>query len=137
MACHRREAPGIASGVRNRVWRLRPHGEFERVRRTGRSWSHQLLVVIALPRDASPGDRPRVAVAVGKRLGNAVIRNRIKRRMRKAVQQAYPYLPANIDLIVMARAPIIGASVVHITEALIEVLQRAHSWTGPSTGQDE
>lgn len=115
-----------------RVWRLRPHGEFERVRQTGRSWPHRLLVLIVQPRPtappASPLDPPRVAVVAGKRLGGAVVRNQIKRRLRAAVQQVYEHIPNGIDLIVMARAPILETEFDRIVTALTEVLHLAGLW---------
>ena len=113
---------------RVRVWRLRPGGEFERVRQTGRSWPHRLLIVIVQPRADEPSARSRVAVTAGKRLGNAVVRNRIKRRLREAIRLVYPQLASGYDVIVIARAPIIGAEVVQITTALSEVLKRARIW---------
>ena len=123
-----------ARGARDKVWRLRPKGEFEQVRQNGRSWSHPVLVIIAQARTATSIDRPRVATTAGKRLGSAVVRNRLRRKMREAVRRVYPYLPAQIDLIVMARAPMIDADVPGITAALSEVLHRAHLWQAPSPG---
>lgn len=110
------------------MWRLRPGGEFERVRQTGRSWPHRLLIVIVQPRADEPSAQSRVAVAAGKRLGNAVVRNRLKRRLREAIRQVYPQLASGYDLIVIARAPIIDVEVAQITAALSEVLRRARIW---------
>jgi len=108
-----------------RVWRLRPRGEFERVRQNGRSWSHRYFVLIVQPR-ADRSDMPaRVGVAAGKRLGNAVLRNRIKRKIRAAVLQIYPRISNSFDLIIIARAPIVDASVASIVTALTETLQHA------------
>ena len=117
-----------SAGARARVWRLRPGGEFERVRQTGRSWPHRLLIVIVQPRADEPAARSRVAIAAGKRLGKAVVRNRIKRRLREAIRQVYPQLASGYDLIVIARAPIIEAEVAQVTAALSEVLRRARIW---------
>ncbi|MBI5564700.1 MAG: ribonuclease P protein component [Chloroflexi bacterium] len=114
--------------ARSRVWRLRPGGEFERVRQTGRAWPHRLLIVIIQPRADVPAAPTRVAIAAGKRLGNAVVRNRIKRRLREAMRQVYPQLAMGYDLIVIARAPIIEAEVAQIAAALSEVSRRAKLW---------
>jgi ribonuclease P protein component len=111
-----------------RVWRLRPHGEFERVRQQGRSWPHRLLVLIVQPRLENSLDPPRVAVVAGKRLGGAVVRNRLKRRLRAAVQQVAGHIPAGVDLIIMARAPLLEAEMDNIVAALTDVLQRASIW---------
>ena len=122
------ESPSRPAPGRVRVWRLRPGGEFERVRQTGRSWPHRLLIVIVQPRSDGPSARSRVAVTAGKRLGNAVVRNRIKRRLREAIRLIYPQLASGYDVIVIARAPIIGVEVAPITAALGEVLKRARIW---------
>ena len=111
-----------------RVWRLRPHGEFERVRQSGRSWPHRFFVLIVLAR-ADPLDSPsRIGVAAGKKLGGAVTRNRFKRQLRAAVRQVYPNIQSGVDVILIARAPIAEATAAQIVAALIETLQRARVW---------
>ncbi len=115
-----------------RVWRLRPRGEFERVRRNGRAWPHRFFILIVQPRAAEPARPARVGVAAGKRLGPAVLRNRFKRKLRAAILQVYVNIADNVDLVVIARAPLADASVAEIAAALAEQLQRAQVWRKPS-----
>jgi ribonuclease P protein component len=115
-----------------RVWRLRPHGEFDRVRQSGRSWSHPLLILIAQTRADESIKQARVSVAAGKKLGGAVVRNRVKRKMRAAILEVYPHMPATIDAIIIARQPMIEASVGEIQQALSVTLQRAQLWLDQS-----
>ena len=63
--------------------RLSRSGEFERVYREGRSHASRYLVVYAFPRAEDDGDA-RLGVSVGRKLGGAVERNRIKRLLREA-----------------------------------------------------
>ena len=73
-----------------RVWRLRPRGEFERIRQNGHAWPHRFFVLIVLPQSDRPTAPPRIGVVAGKKLGGAVTRNRYKRLLRAAVRQAMP-----------------------------------------------
>ena len=111
-----------------RVWRLRPRGEFERIRQNGRSWPHRFFVLIVLPQSDRSATPPRIGIAAGKKLGGAVIRNRYKRMLREAVRQVYRNIPSGVDMILIARAPIAEASVAQLSTALVETLQRAKTW---------
>ena len=68
----------MADRARRKRRRLSRSGEFERVYREGRSHASRHLVVYAFPRSDDESD-PRLGVSVGRKLGGAVERNRIKR----------------------------------------------------------
>lgn len=67
----------------------------------------------------------RCGVAAGRKLGNAVQRNRAKRLLRSAIHPWLPGLLPGRDLILIARRPILEASFSEIQEALRTVLWRA------------
>jgi ribonuclease P protein component len=91
-------------GSRSRRGRLTRSADFDRVYRQGRSRANRHLVVYAFPR--APSDGPaRLGVSVGRKVGGAVERNRVKRLLREAFHAASDGLPAGHDFVVVARPP--------------------------------
>jgi ribonuclease P protein component len=80
--------------------RIRRGRDFDRVFRDGGRAGDDLLVVHALP---NGGPHPRLGLAVGKALGGAVVRNRVKRLLREAFRLRRLDLPAAHDLVVVAK----------------------------------
>jgi ribonuclease P protein component len=68
------------------VWRITERSAFAALRRAGRRSRRGPIVVTYLPPDADRGALPsRVAYAVGRAVGSAVVRNRVRRRLRAIV----------------------------------------------------
>lgn len=65
---------------------MRDRATFDALRRSGRRVRRGPITVTWLAGD--PGDVPRVAYAVGRKAGGAVVRNRIRRRLRSIMQDA-------------------------------------------------
>jgi len=118
-----------------RRYRLAHSGEFQRVRRQGRSWSHPLLVLLASANDVPYS---RFGFVVSKRIGKAVVRNRVKRLLREAVRARLANTAEGWDIVLIARTPIVQADLRHISEALDSLLRRAEltgaSPQAPDTG---
>src|SRR3954466_1791097 len=81
---------------RSRRQRLSRSAEFDRVYREGRSHANRYLVVYSFPREADERS-PRLGVSVGRKVGGAVERNRVKRLLRDAFWAVADALPAGHD----------------------------------------
>jgi ribonuclease P protein component len=92
----------MADRARRRRRRLSRSGEFERVYREGSSHGSRYLVVYAFPREDDDGT-PRLGVSVGRKLGGAVERNRVKRLLREAFWARADGLRDGLDFVIVAR----------------------------------
>jgi len=81
-----------------RSMRLLQHADFERVYKQGRRHFATHVTVFYLPRQT--GEGLRIGFTVGKALGGAVERNRMKRRLREAVRLHWPSLPLAVDVVI-------------------------------------
>ena len=105
-------------------YRLRASEDFAHLRREGHTLLHPLLVMSRLPNDL---EHSRFGFVVGRRIGKAVARNRIKRRMREAIRVRLQQgeIAAGWDAVFVARHPIRNASFHQVDEAIGLLLRRA------------
>jgi ribonuclease P protein component len=109
-----------------RAHRLRRPEQFQRVRRTGRSWSTPLVTLNAAN---SKRRGARCGFVVGKRVGNAVVRNRARRRVREAVRLVFDRISPGWDLVFVIRSPDAGTIAFPQLQATVEqLLRRADLW---------
>ena len=83
------------------VRRLKLSREFERVRKEGRAVRGGLLILSVLPVDGEK--RFRVGLITSRRVGEAVARNRVRRRLREIVRRNQQALKGGIWFVVIAR----------------------------------
>ena len=81
---------------------LLKHADFQRVYQNGKRHFSGNMTVFFLARESQAEVRgPRVGFTVGRVLGNAVVRNRIRRRTREAVRLHWaPLAPLAVDIVI-------------------------------------
>ncbi|OGN94089.1 MAG: ribonuclease P protein component, partial [Chloroflexi bacterium RBG_13_48_10] len=99
----------------NRNFRLTQSTDFKRVRRSGKSYAHPLIVLVVLPADGMP---TRFGVTAGRSVGNAVQRNRAKRLIREGLRPLLPLVHPGWKVILISRNPIRNANLTEIIDAL-------------------
>lgn len=101
---------------------LRSSGQFERVRRVGRTWASGLVVLNAAPNIEGS---VRCGFVAGKKVGGAVERNRARRLMKEAVRQRLSTIRPGWDLVWIARAGIAGVKLEAVSKAVDDLLSRS------------
>ncbi len=104
------------------VERLKNPQEFSAVYTQGRPHFGKYVVVSILPTDRSV---TRVGFAVGKKVGNAVTRNKVKRRLRAIMQGLEKKLCPGMDVIIGAKRNSVTASFRDLEDDLCRVLKHS------------
>ncbi|HHY55420.1 MAG TPA: ribonuclease P protein component, partial [Chloroflexi bacterium] len=104
-----------------RRYRVRTDKRFQEIRRQGSTFANQLLVLCVLPNDLP---YTRFGFAVNSRIGNAVRRNRIKRRLREIMRLQQENLQPGWDIVLIARQPIRNADYHEMATACARLLRR-------------
>lgn len=86
-----------------RAHRLSRSRDFDTVYRRGRSVSTRYLVLHWFSRDEGDAGEPRLGIAVPKKLGGAVVRNRMKRRLRETWRSLLDEVPRGNDYVLAVR----------------------------------
>jgi ribonuclease P protein component len=107
--------------------RLTRSSDFARVHGEGKSWANRLLVMRAIP---SGRKENRVGFSVSKRVGNAVVRNRVKRMLREAVRARM--WEKGWDVVFIARAGTAMSSFHEIGQAVDDLAERSRIKIGKS-----
>ena len=113
--------------------RLTRTSDYARVRREGRSKAHPLLILAAAP---NGGDTTRVGLTVGKKIGSAVTRNRLKRVLRAAARERLARLRPGYDVVLIGRPEAAGAGLEPVGAALDQLLRGANLLRTPRRDDD-
>jgi ribonuclease P protein component len=99
---------------------LRTPREFAALQQSSKSKVHPLLVARFAPNDL---ERTRFGFSTGRRLGSAVTRNRVRRRLRAAVRALAPRISPGWDVLIVARPPSATATYASLAEGVERVLR--------------
>jgi ribonuclease P protein component len=84
--------------------RLSRSGDFDRVYREGTSSANRFLVVYSFARrEDEPEDGARLGLSVGRKIGKAVTRNKVKRAVREAFWELAELIQPGRDYVIVAR----------------------------------
>ena len=103
-----------------RASRLLRRAEFEAVYRSGGRRSSAQFVVHYR---ANGGSRSRFGSSVKKQLGNAVVRNRIRRRIREILRRNSSEIPSGWDMVIHPRRSVARANFVQLQAELLGLLR--------------
>lgn len=101
--------------------RLRHKKDFDAVFRRGRSWNNKLLVLRTLPNDLANN---RYGFVTSKRVGKAVVRNRVRRRLREIVRDS-SLRQGGWDVVISAKSTTADATFRELKHALADLFRKS------------
>ena len=96
--------------------------EFNRVYNKGRSYVNHMMIIHVINSDSVKG---KVGFAVGKKIGNAVVRNRIKRLMRETYRINQHEINQNVSMILIARKPLVESKSYLVQKSFMNLCKKA------------
>jgi ribonuclease P protein component len=102
--------------------RVKQGRDFARIKNKGRRLTRGCLIANWMELPA--GLPPRVGVITNKKLGNAVVRSRARRLLREAFRLHQRELKQPVDIVLVARASIVGKKLPQVEQDYLTVLRQ-------------
>jgi ribonuclease P protein component len=109
--------------------RLHRATDFARMRREGAAFHGKLMLLSVLRIEAA--DRPRFGIVTSRRVGGAVQRNRVRRRLREILRQAQRGIVNGVWLVLVARPAAAVAELAELRADWTRLAQRSAILTEP------
>lgn len=108
---------------------IKRRSDFQRVYRVGRSYANRYFVLYVFP---AANIRGRVGFAAGKKLGCAVVRNRVKRLLRESYRLHQELLRDDVALLLVGRKAMVEAKCQAVEKAFLKVGKKAGIFALPA-----
>lgn len=116
--------------------RLKKRADFLRIAAQRRKWAAPGLILQAAPRASDEADAVRVGFTCSKKVGNAVARNRARRRLKAAVAQVFPdQARPDLEYVVIGRTETLARPYSLLLQDLQTALKRVGTPRGPKPAQ--
>jgi len=115
----------VVPGVKRmeRTFRLARREDFGRVYRFGKSVANRQFVLYAIVR---PGQEHfRLGISASKKIGNAVVRNRMRRVIKEIVRLNKTMVPAGCDYIIIVRKPAVEMTYQEMEKSIKHLFRKA------------
>ena len=106
-----------------KAYRVKREAEFQKVFHDGKSTANRQFVIYVLNKEMQ--NHFRVGISVGKKIGNAVTRNAVKRKIRQSLLELKDEIKTNKDFLVIARKPAADMDMLEFKKCLIHALNKA------------
>jgi len=107
-----------------KAYRVKREAEFQRVFHEGNSSANRQFVIYVLEKPEQT--HFRVGLSVGKKIGNAVTRNTVKRKIRQSLYELSDELKQDRDFLVIARKPTADMKMEEFKKSLRHALKKAN-----------
>jgi ribonuclease P protein component len=104
-------------------YRIKKNEEFQQVFQDGQSMANRQFVIYVLDRPEQPYFR--LGLSVSKKIGKAVVRNRVKRYIRQAFLELREEIVTGKDYVIIARMPASEMNYFEVKKSLMHVLKKA------------
>ena len=104
----------------NKVNSLRKNEDFKKVYSTGKNYWNRNLILYILKNDE---DYNRVGYSITKKIGNSVVRNKVRRRMKEIYRLNVDKLETGYDLIIIPKKNVVDISYKELESAMLHILK--------------
>jgi ribonuclease P protein component len=113
-----------SEGVRmKKEYRIKENKDFQQVFKKGHSTANRQFIVYVLKKEGQTNFR--IGLSVSKKIGNAVVRNQVKRYIRQSVFEVKDGLANGFDYVIIARKPVADMAFFEVKKSLVHVLKLA------------